>query len=223
MNYSFKSVQLFFSNILDQVRASLSPASCINCELIIKKEGLCLECFKKIKPAISTVVSGLKRTIIPVYAAGIYEGVLVKLVLQKYKNNEQAFIGAAEIIYENQLKYMNADFLIPIPLHYKKNKERGFDQVEIIAKNLSKLSGITCLQALSRIKNTSPQANLTRLERQQNLANAFDIINPELLYQKDLIIIDDVYTTGTTAYEVIKLLETAKPKTLRVLVLARAI
>ena len=76
MNYSFKNVHLFFSNILDQVRASLSPASCINCELIIKKEGLCLECFKKIKPAISTVVSGLKRTIIPVYAAGIYEGVL---------------------------------------------------------------------------------------------------------------------------------------------------
>lgn len=213
----------FVSGLWDQVRASFAPASCVNCELIIKTEGLCPECCKQIKPVMDTVVAGAKRTTVPVLAVGAYEGPLANLVYQKYKNNKFAFSGAAELIYEHQLKFIKADILLPIPLHKQKAKERGFDQVELIVKSLSLLAKIPVANVLKRVKNTKSQTNLSRLERQQNVAGAFELTNPEVLTGKNVVIVDDVYTTGATVYEVIEAIKLANPASIKVLVIARAV
>jgi competence protein ComFC len=219
MNY----ILVLLNNIFDQFRASFAPASCVNCQLIIHEESLCESCFKLVKPVLGTVVAGECRTTIPVEAVGQFEGPLANLVYQKYKNNKHAFIGAANLIYESQLKYIKADLIVPIPLNAKKARLRGFDQVEIMAKSLAELANINFNRALIRTRDTAPQSNLNKSERLTNVANAFELARPEIIKDKDVILIDDVYTTGSTAFEACKTIMTGKPKSLKVLVLARSV
>ncbi|MCL1126938.1 ComF family protein [Shewanella surugensis] len=87
--------------------------------------------------------------------------------------------------------------LIPVPLHSKRLRQRGFNQAWIIANTLSKKLNIPLFtEGLSRIKNTLPQAGLSGKDRRQNLNNAF--ILAESLDLQRIALIDDVVTTGTT-------------------------
>ena len=123
----------------------------------------------------------------------------------------------------SQLKFINADIIVPIPLNAKKAKSRGFDQVEIMAKSLAELANIDYSRALIRTRDTAQQSNLNKSERLTNVANAFELTRPEVIKDKNVILLDDVYTTGSTAFEACKTIISAKPKSLKVLVLARSV
>jgi len=94
----------------------------------------------------------------------------------------------------------NADMLVPVPLHKIKHRDRGFNQSEVMADRISKLSGIPVLsRGVNRMKHTPSQTKLNAKERQANVAGVFEI-NIDLSGKK-LIIIDDVITTGATIRE----------------------
>ena len=119
---------------------------------------------------------------------------------------------------------LNKNFVITnIPLHQKKRKKRGFDQTEILAKNLSLKINVPYHALLTRSKNTNPKAQLERIERLNNLQQAFIInkIDQNLVKNKTIILIDDVATTGTTLNEAAKALRILAPKEIIALVLAK--
>lgn len=111
------------------------------------------------------------------------------------------------------LKYLpqsfpNFDLIIPIPLHPKKLKERGFNQSEEIAKILSQNLTIPFLaNTLVRTKYTKPQFNLKSQERLENIKNAFAVKNPQKLINKKILLIDDVATTYSTLNEAANILK----------------
>lgn len=89
--------------------------------------------------------------------------------------------------------------IIPVPLHENRLKDRGFNQAKAIAKGVSDILEIKILEnALSRIIDTPHQIGLHRKERIKNIKNAFKVINKEVIKGKNILIIDDVYTTGAT-------------------------
>ncbi len=90
--------------------------------------------------------------------------------------------------------------LIPIPLHPKKLRDRGFNQSVLISKGLSQALNIPVASVLRRTKHTEPQSRLSAKARQRNLTNAFKITKTgqATIQGKTLAIIDDVITTGTT-------------------------
>lgn len=91
------------------------------------------------------------------------------------------------------------DYVIPVPLHRKKEKERGYNQSNLIAKHLSKLLQVPTLSnVLIRTRYTLPQNQLSLYERKNNLKNAFHVTNPKVLLNKQILLIDDVYTSGST-------------------------
>lgn len=99
-------------------------------------------------------------------------------------------------------KYPTFDLIIPIPLHPKKLKERGFNQSLEISKILSQNLNIPlCLNTLVRIKYTKPQFGLKSQERRENIKMAFSIKNPEKIFNKTILLIDDVATTYSTLNE----------------------
>jgi competence protein ComFC len=102
------------------------------------------------------------------------------------------------------------DFIIPVPLHKVRIRERHYNQSEYIAKGISKKLGTEVLSdAVSRIRYTKTQTHLTRAERIENVKGAF-IINDEfreMLKGKNIILVDDVVTTGSTVNEVIRILK----------------
>ncbi len=115
------------------------------------------------------------------------------------------------------------DSVVPVPLHWRKKQERGFNQSELMARKISKrLSIPISTNNLFRAKNTLSQTHLSRTERQENVKGAFKVKNPELYYQKHVLLVDDVLTTGMTASECAKSLKRAGASKVFLVALARS-
>lgn len=92
----------------------------------------------------------------------------------------------------------NPDIIIPIPMYQKKQRKRGYNQAEILARLTGEKLGILVeKKLLRRVRNTVPQKELSRKEREQNLKCAFEI-QQEAVTSKKILLVDDIYTTGAT-------------------------
>jgi ComF family protein len=115
------------------------------------------------------------------------------------------------------------DYIVPVPIHKKKRRERGYNQMELIGQRLSSATGIP-LETHSFIKvvNTRSQVNLTREERLVEVKDAFDVPDPSRIAGKRILLIDDVLTTGATMNESAKtLMKKGRVKCVDVFTLAR--
>src|SRR5699024_2654283 len=101
-------------------------------------------------------------------------------------------------------------------------KERGYNQSFLIAKALgNKLNIHIETNCLIKTKNVIEQSKLNREERKQNIQNVYELKNKQILNNRKILLIDDIYTTGNTINECSKILKQANPKRIDVLVLAK--
>lgn len=130
----------------------------------------------------------------------------------------------AEAFQQNtRLTSIEAPLLVPVPLHSKRLRERRFNQAEAIGNSLARQLELPIRKALKRVRDTERQATLSRKERLKNLQKAFELrIDPANLAGRNVILIDDVFTTGSTAQQCSKVLQTAQPESVVVLTLVRA-
>ncbi len=108
----------------------------------------------------------------------------------------------AHFMYEAVTKSgydLDFDIILPVPISRERLKERGYNQTELIAKGLSRLMGIPVGEGLLRIRHTVPQSELTEEERAKNLKNAFGTERD--FHGEKILLIDDIYTTGSTVKE----------------------
>ena len=113
------------------------------------------------------------------------------------------------------------DLVIPIPLFSTRQRERGYNQAQLLAQDLVKEFNLTlCLNNLARIRHTQSQAQLCEKERWTNIQHAFKIKQPQNVIKKSILLIDDLLTTGATASEAAFTLKEAGAKTVAVLTLA---
>jgi ComF family protein len=101
--------------------------------------------------------------------------------------------------------------IVPVPLHKRKQAQRGFNQAEVIAqsalKELSRPKRFElCTGILLRRRETGSQIGLTRHQRRENMRGAFAVDDPNRILKRDILLVDDVYTTGTTASECARVL-----------------
>ena len=116
------------------------------------------------------------------------------------------------------------DFVLPIPIHKKRLRERGFNQAALLAKGIAQAEGVPILtDGLVRHRYTVAQSSLDMEARQQNIIGAFDIRNPDVIRDKRILIVDDVFTTGATVHEAVSELWKADPAEIDVLTLARTL
>ncbi|HEX3748798.1 MAG TPA: ComF family protein [Bryobacteraceae bacterium] len=135
------------------------------------------------------------------YCFGSYEGTLRELIhLYKYSRIEtlwrplSAFLAGALPLDEC------FDAVTPVPLHWRKRWQRGFNQSELLARAIARRRGIPVVRALRRTRFTQTQAGLSNTERRRNVAAAFQCRRPAFaLAGKRVLLIDDVMTTGSTA------------------------
>ena len=114
------------------------------------------------------------------------------------------------------------DIIIPVPLHKKRRKKRGYNQSELIAKELSKKLNIQLHRnILYKCINNPPQSSLNQEERKHNIKNAYILKNKKLINNKNILVFDDIYTTGNTVNECSKLLKSAKVNNIGVLTIAK--
>jgi ComF family protein len=115
------------------------------------------------------------------------------------------------------------DVIIPVPLHPKREKKRGFNQAQIIAKELAELEGVRLLEGvLVKTKNIPPQTFLQLKEREKNVRGAFRVNKEEEIKGRVVLLVDDVYTTGSTIRECSSVLKKAGAKEVKALTIAQA-
>jgi ComF family protein len=142
----------------------------------------------------------------------------------KYKNRPDIGIYLGKIAGK-QLKnyYSEVDILMPVPLHKSKLKKRGYNQSEMIAKGISLITGIPIADNLQKVKATKTQTKKSREERYLNTLDSFQVVNPDFLSNKHILIVDDVLTTGATLEAAITaLLKTGVNMQISIFTLAKA-
>lgn len=207
-----------FVGILD----FLFPKYCVNC----KKLGsyLCSDCF-------SYISFSEQNTNSRYFSAIAYKGVVRKLIFQfKYKpylSDLRTVLG--ELFYESliqQEEFMKIletnPILVPIPLHKSKLQKRGYNHAQILAEDLAKRLDLSHVDLLKRIKKTSSQFGLKKEERKKNVAGAFEVVSNALMSQfTNIVLVDDILTTGATMLEATRVLKKAGVKRVWGLALAR--
>lgn len=131
-----------------------------------------------------------------------YEGKIKNSIYEfKYKNQRYYSSFFADCIYfryKNAFQYISFDGIVPIPVHPKKKRKRGYNQADLIARDLSKRMKVPVYDTyIRRIINTNPQKELNDKARMKNLKNAF-IIGTNTIKLKKVLLVDDIYTTGAT-------------------------
>lgn len=155
-----------------------------------------------------------------------YQGMIRKVILN-YKFNDKSYLykTIVNFLLKNEKFFQILQFydtIIPVPISKKRRKERGYNQSELIAKEIAKnIQKEYNKQCLFKTKNITEQSKLNREERQKNIQGVYKLYNPQKIQNKKILLIDDIYTTGSTVNECSKILIQAQPKKIGVLTLAK--
>jgi ComF family protein len=131
------------------------------------------------------------------------ENILQNIIHQiKYKNEKKLgiFMGKLMGLKINDLiKAHNIDFMIPMPIHPKKEKKRGYNQAALLCVGINSINKLDYIEnAIVKIQHTETQTKKSRIERWRNVEQVFNVPNPQMILGKNILIIDDVITTGAS-------------------------
>lgn len=224
----------------------LFPRRCPVCGEIVSRPGglICPDCLKRLSPVKSPVCKRCgkevateqteycpdclrhKRTFDGGMALLHYnEAARRSMAAIKYQNRREYldfYAAAVKTRFGQKIARLGIDVLVPVPVHKSRRRERGFNQAEELARRLEKYLGIPVgTDLLKRTRKTAPQKELTPSERFKNLANAF-VAAPMPEGIRTVLLIDDIYTTGSTAEACTRVLKAAGAKKVYVLVLCIA-
>ena len=195
------------------------PSHCLCCGRFFgggSESYFCPECVSQ-RPAFS-----LHRS------CGRYEGTLKDIILlfkygsYKVLGKKLAFFAHRALKGEEDL-WWKVEEIIPVPLQPKRERERGFNQAQVVARELARLRGVPCREeVLIKVKHVFPQTSLEAEERKQNVKGAFGVRKEEQIKGKIVILLDDVYTTGSTLEECSRVLREAGVEEVRAISLAQA-
>ncbi|WDV46116.1 ComF family protein [Clostridiaceae bacterium M8S5] len=236
-----KLIKDFIITIIDVIYPQRNI--CLLCDEFSEeiKSGICPKCYNKLVYNIKTCEKcgrPLKQSYLPslchdcnnkqqIFKKGIspliYEG-YIRDCIHKFKYGKKPYmykaLGSIMLDYLNSLD-LDFDIIIPVPLNKKRLLERGFNQAELLSKCISKHSNSRVItKSLVRTKNTRRQNKLNRKDRLKNIKGAFTVRNKEVIANKNIILVDDIYTTGTTINECCKELTKSGAKSIYVLTLA---
>lgn len=213
----------FCRKCLDSIRLITGPI-CICCgRPFVSQEceshlcGICIKNLEKIPFSTARSVC-------------IYEGALLDAIhMFKYNGKTSlakpliAIMAGTQHIFEKAgLLFNSHDLVVPVPLHKKRLKERGFNQSLFLAKGLAGIYNLPVdYLNLKRIRATDPQVNLKGEDRINNVRGAFAAEDRAVFKDKRVLLIDDVYTTGATVLECSRVLKKAGAKSVDVVTLAR--
>jgi ComF family protein len=159
---------------------------------------------------------------------GLYEGALKEAIHRFKYEGVFPLVRFFGDLLQPTLGALSQDYpvavMIPVPLHIRRLRERGFNQALLLAKELSSRTGIPYAErALKKVKDTPVQIGLKRKERNKNLKGAFQVKAQELIQGKAVMLVDDVYTTGATVNECSRALLKAGAERVAVLTVARVL
>lgn len=228
--WSVKQKKKNIIETLSKIELILFPSSCRICgtSLNFRERVICSSCISEFSPSFTAkcpvcgrfyfspsardVICSECRKRRPPFlihrSAGVYEGKLREaILLYKYGAIEYLARPLARFASSLNGEIWDVDCIVPVPAHRKRIRERGFDHTLELAKELGRIKGISVKRVLKRTRYTPPQAGLSRTDRLKNPRGSFSI--REKFPCKKVLLLDDVWTTGSTIREASSVLKNA--------------
>jgi ComF family protein len=200
---------------LDALVDLFYPITCYacNCNQIDNDEMICMECLQKLP---YTNFESIKENAteklfwgrIPTsFACSIFyfekENILQNIIHQiKYKNEKKLGLYMGNLMgikLMDLIQQHNIDFMIPMPIHPKKEKKRGYNQATLLCNGIRAITKLEYKEnVVTKIQHTQTQTKKSRIERWQNVEQVFNVPNSNIIKGKNILIIDDVITTGAS-------------------------
>jgi ComF family protein len=203
----------------------LFPARCPECGCYSDRQGQwCQTCLEKIIACRRLPVPVPAYCVLPqVDALARYQGSIKRLIHRfKYHGDDislsylQTFLQQAM----QTLPVFSVDIVVPVPLYFVKEQQRGFNQTEKIFHPWAQTNGFLWQAVLVRKRPTLPQYELNRCQRQENMKDAFAVQDKGIIRGRDILLVDDIFTTGATMVSCAKILHEAGAKKIIGIVLA---
>jgi ComF family protein len=184
----------------DNLKRILFPRGlvCISCgaEAVTDEYGFCSSCAAELEP----FNSAPPLDSVDGYSASFIYGEASSAAVKRLKYNGARYIARQLAATVRLPEEWDADCVVPVPLHYKRENKRGYNQSALIAKHLCKMTGLEPrFDILVKTKNTEQQARLSEAGRRRNLKNSFSASSEAA--GRRILLLDDVRTTGTTLSE----------------------
>ena len=212
--------------MLNNILELIYPNVCGICGEICK-ESLCKKCAIKMRKYEINLINKHKKMYFneSMHIFKYDEIIRQKLIEYKFQDKAYMYKTFAKIILKNKKvcgfleKY---DIIIPVPIHKKRRLKRGYNQTELIAKEICENINLELkTDILIKQRNIKAQSELNRNERKENIKNAFKVKNADKIIDKKILLFDDIYTTGSTVNECSQILGKAGAKQIGVLTIAK--
>lgn len=209
--------------MIEKILEMIFPTCCGICRKIYNR-AICPKCYYNLKNELK--FSKENKENFNIYYIGFYEKILRELLL-KFKFKECAYLANTfvEILSKNQemIKILKEyDYIIPVPMYITNKKIRGYNQTELLAKQIKDRFNIKYRNdIILKIKQNKRQSELTEKERIENVKNVYRLQKQEEIKNKNILLLDDIYTTGNTIKACRKELQKAEPKKIDILVMAK--
>lgn len=208
-------------NIMEEIVSLLFPRRCPVCdEVLLAEKYICETCWKKIKFIKEPVCKKCGKTIEQerqeycsdcarkkhffIQGKAVFEyqkEMKISMYHFKYSNKrEYADFYAREAVrlHGSWIKKNRIEAIVPVPMYQQKKRQRGYNQAEVFADRLGELLKLPVERHLvKRVRNTRPQKELNDIQRKENLKKAFKIV-PNIVEYRQILLVDDIFTTGST-------------------------
>ncbi|MDP2820698.1 MAG: ComF family protein [bacterium] len=220
------------NSLKENIFRFLFPPKCLVCGK--HNNFLCYDCYSLIplenrfqlnKNLPKTELKSLDK----IYWATGYKNFIVKKIIQNYKYSpfsKKLSAILSKMLFDfvalNELDFKEIDFLVPVPSSARRKRWRGFDHIEEICRDFSEQINLPLLtKNLVKIRDSEPQMNLSGAKRKENIQGAFFCQDQKKIQGKNILLVDDVFTTGATLEESAKTLKNFGAKKVYGLVIAR--
>lgn len=223
-----KRIISFIRYILDCMLEVIfvSEDTCIICREEISQGYLCRKCREKIMLCSEKFILKKDRTDkgYTYYSSAYYSDIMMEIILElKYKLNYSAYNFIVEMLLDTINKMqIDFDIITYVPSDRRTRKKRGYNQSQLLAKGISRSLKKPVKNLLKKVSRTKDQIGLSGSDRWFNLKNSFSVQDIESLQDKNILLIDDVITTGATAYYCAKELEKNGAKNIIILTAAKS-
>lgn len=212
--------------VFDFVLNLIYPPKCVFCGTVIEKGDLCVECEKNLPytkgDSIYQKFPFVDKCLSPLYYKDYVRRAVLRFKFAGCSCYSRRLGAIMSECTENNLDCGSIDMVSCIPLSRKRLHDRGYNQAELLAKEISKSIQVPYRSTLKKIKNNTAQSTINdRKQRATNVVGAYRVLDSEPVKDKYILLVDDVVTTGATVSECARMLKKAGAKTVYCITLAR--